>query len=259
MGFCCARTRNFQAVLSGRREKLVRHYFKGGAIVFAITGHETNARMAIRDCKRKLRADRDTPYSEGEIEEAVRESVWKIHTKYVIPTKSDTSFELLFGILRLGCEPSLLASSNGGIEEVDESVERGSGWYLADYVIRSYEPSKMAIDQVVILALRFLSATKQHCEGVGGFSQFVIIDKGGLSLTVTYEFNLTEQYILQYEQSCSELLLSVADPTLDDGTVRTSIDRFAEEALKIRGAVRANSDMYKSFISQLRRSTEQPN
>jgi hypothetical protein len=155
----------------------------------------------------------------------------------------------------------LLASNNkGGIDAVDDFVERGSGWYLADYVIRSYEPSTMGLDQILVMALRFLSATKQHCEGVSGMSQFVVIDRGGLSTTtITYDFNVAEQYIHQYEQACAQLLLSIGNPAIQEESVKDAIERFTKEALESHKAVKANSEAYRDFISRLSSLTEQPN
>jgi 20S proteasome alpha/beta subunit len=100
----CADT-EFSGGIKTHKEKIVRHYFRGGAIVFAITGNESNAGMAIRDCCYELKSDRDNPYSPKEIEHIIRTAVGSIHKQYVTKNDPISAFEIIIAVRLTGHEP----------------------------------------------------------------------------------------------------------------------------------------------------------
>ena len=105
------------------QQKIFSHFFRGGAIAFAVAGNEANARMVIQDCQYAIDPGRKRAYTPKELTAIVRAAVLAIQEKYVDKRpeaeKEVAWFELIIAFALKSGHRQLLASRAPSVLPVD--------------------------------------------------------------------------------------------------------------------------------------------
>jgi len=237
------------------QQKIFSHFFRGGAIAFAVAGNEANARMAIEDCQYAIDAARKKPYTPKELTAIVREAVRATHKKYV-DQRPDTEkeaawFELIIGFALKSGYRQLLASRAPGVLPVDRFATQGAGWQVARPIIdMAYDPN-MRIKDAVIVAMQAMAAAKLQVEGVGGHSQFLVMGEQFVSDLIGHDPKGTERLIVEYERAAERLLLGAGDFDLDERAFRERVLNFEQLVTNLRAEWATASAPYRELIEGL--------
>jgi 20S proteasome alpha/beta subunit len=221
---------------------------KHGAVVgFAISGHATIAKMAVEMCEGSLDLIDPSEYSIESIHDYVRTTVKYVQQEYVDKAPQDERearrFHLLAAIQLRSEKPRLLVSADGGVKTVSTYEGIGTGRSLAHYIIGPVYNKDMSVDEISIVAFQALAAAKERTDGVGGPSQFLTIRDGVLSPVVSQQDPKTfEDYVLNYRQACSSLLMDISDPSMPDPKFTSRMESFADTALFLRASWRGIVD-----------------
>ena len=204
------------------KQKIFTLEISGDAYVFAIAGHEGNAKMAISDCQEAIRHIRKDKRTDKTIQNAIRKSVKPIWDKYVW-SRAQTlwdglAFELLVAcwIPNSGGHILMSVGSNGDVNRRDDAECKGTGAYIGQYVIGSYFKSWLSMEAVKVLAANVLWAAKSYDPNCGGPSTFVVLIKSGQCSPIPYDYYGAEVFLLQYEAMAKSLLFYTGNPTIED-------------------------------------------
>ena len=251
------------------QQKIFSHFFRGGAIAFAVAGNEANARMVIEDCQYAIDPGRKRAYAPQELTAIVRAAVLAIQEKYVDkrPTaeKEKAWFELIIAFALKSGHRQLLASRAPSVLPVDRFATHGAGWEVARPIIDSAYDPNMRIKDAVIVAIQAMGAAKRQVEGVGGQSQFLVMgdqlpepDMQGpgkreqfISGLVGHDPAETERLILQYEQAAGRLLLRAGDFDLDSAAFKEKVLNFGQLVFNLRAQWAATAAPYRELIEGL--------
>jgi len=123
------------------QEKIFSHFFRGGAVSFALAGSEANGKMAIQDCRAALDLGRKRSYTVKEVRAIIRRAVRSIHEGYVDSRPADEKdaarFELMVAFALKSGARELLATSGPSVYPVDKFRCLGSGWYVGNHIIEA--------------------------------------------------------------------------------------------------------------------------
>jgi 20S proteasome alpha/beta subunit len=233
------------------KEKIFSRHFDGGTAVFVIAGHESHAKMVIRDCEYEF-ADASMKRSLKNVERIFREALKPIYESYVTQAADPwtADFSVLMAVRLHGCVPALFVSTSESVDVVDTFVCRGTGNYPGEYIIsRAYDPF-ISIRIASVIALQALSAAKKHSTGVGGPSQFIVLTPGQISDVVSQDFDVAEEQIRLFENEVGQLLLTFGNGAVDESGFQKALVSFGHTLSGFRQKMLSRSD-YLNFLQKI--------
>ena len=240
------------------REKIFPWFGKHASICFAVSGPDV-ARVAVDHCRDALAAWEGETLLTSDAMGIIRPIVKYMYDEFVdakpCEDRDRVRFRLMVGIAPASEVPTLYVTVDGAIAPVAEFDCIGSGRQLARYVIgRGYDKA-MTVDQVAILAIQALAATKEVVDGVGGRSQFIVVRDNKLSPVVAHDIDESEAFALRYQERCAKLLLAAGDGEMADADFRHRLDVFTTQILQTRKDWLASASPWKELLDQLRQES----
>jgi 20S proteasome alpha/beta subunit len=233
----CADTLYSDGFTKTYRDKIFVPFGNESKVCFALAGHEPTARMVIERCKETLSSKKLKKASTSAIVTVIQEVVKTAWEQYVdtrpVEEREGSRFYLLIGISE-GVKARLFASYGVVVMPVDAFDCFGAGRHLGHYIIEpTYQPT-MTVNELVMLAIHALAATKERADGVGGRSQFVAIRDGKISPVFPYDFNEAETYVLRYRQATARLLQHIGNEEMGSDQFQHKLRQFEKTAEWIR-------------------------
>ncbi|MBZ5672371.1 MAG: hypothetical protein LAO04_21950 [Acidobacteriia bacterium] len=212
------------------RDKIFSWTGRYAAACFAVAGNSANARDVVEACRDALSATQRKRLAVQDILRLIKPIIKTSYESSVdarpYEERDDARFSLLVGVAAGKQVPQLFASTRTVLAPVDTFDCVGAGRHLARYVVQPSYRNNLTVDELAVLGILALAATKQHVDGVGGKSQFVVIGQGFVSGIVPYDVNQSEPLALEHQRRATDLLLTIADATLDAESFRNMVRRF---------------------------------
>lgn len=247
--------------------KLFRWNGKGSQVGFALAGDAALARMAIDDCRDVLESA-TRPLSTSRIVQLLRPIIRRTYLEHVdarpLPERRDCNFQLLIGVSGQGDMPRLYATSETAMYQVQRYECVGVGSEIARYVIEcGHDPHhpELTFDferQAITLALQTLVAAKEHVEGVGGSSEFLLVERNRVTKAIPFNTRSVEPLARSYQNYATSLLSTLADDNEDD-FVEEMLEGFVKYARYIRKRWKEASfpDDFRELIYYLQQKSDQ--
>jgi 20S proteasome alpha/beta subunit len=254
----CADTLWTDGLTKEYREKIFSWTGKYAFVSFAVAGHSDHAAAVVDECKGSLRSAPGARLSIRNVLDIIRPIVKDAFSNYIYSRPYEewhgARFELLVGVATAHEGPSLFAIRDMVPTAISGFECIGGGRPLARQVIGPSYHNNMTVDEIAVLGILALAATKQIVDGVGGQSQFVTLRKGFVSGVVPHDVNKSEPLTLDYQRRATNLLLDVADPKLNDGDLREKIVKFGQYVQDVRKEWAAQASPFRELREHLLRA-----
>ena len=244
----------FANVEKENKPKIRSEAFEGLTVAFVMSGDEDYAITMMDD---SFQAIRDTPPEQQSVRSAVKAISNAIRPSMEDYKKSGLDQtqkpEFVLAISSPSRGPQLFAISSTSIPSVDHFTFRGSGNYLAKYVMNAFSlPMKVPMRETVLAALYALTAAKRYDAFVGGGSQFLAL-RGMSAIGISY-FNFQpeeSQLIDEFERSCGSLLCSIVDTDIKAEALQEKFKRFSSNMTDLHNRMTAPGTAYSTLIANL--------
>ena len=208
--------------------KIFKTEIKGGTVAFVLAGSQDYGLMAIQNCQKALLKSGPKLRSMDDIQDLISSTLmllFKQHTEM----QPEDQVELIIGAWTKSDGLRLLSTRKAAVVARPQYECKGSGSYLARYLIDSaYQPA-MTLQNVIILAMQVLTAVKSYDEYCGGASELIVLDaSGSLSPVAHDEISISEKYISAYEKYARRLMFDFASPQMKDEDFLKRLDSFVE-------------------------------
>jgi len=220
-------------------KKIFALALNGGAVAFALAGHEPFAKRAIEECCSFLDENRGLQSSVAGIKGTIEAALKKFHEEFVFSRPKEererVGFELLVAAASLNEKPAIFSAYETVLIPVSGYRCFGMGCFVGQHVIETAYSPKMSLDDAVVLAIHATAVAKEYVEGVGGPTQLLWIKDGVVS--PFHPLNtavFTETYIMSFEQRSAELLFDAANPRLSADEFKQKADNFVTHLGLIR-------------------------
>jgi hypothetical protein len=214
----------------------------GEPYAFALAGNEAFGAMAIQECQDAITDITPGNRSLRAVRGALKKVVKSINEDYIDRRpdieRESARVDLLIGawIPRSG-GAHLFSSSGPALRSQFEYECLGTGSYLGRYLLRDGFHRNMSTDEVVLLATQMLLAVKTFDSSCGGMSQFLLIDKNGISTPTAQNISgIAEHFIAEYQALSSRLLLHMGNLDMDDSHFALNLDVFSQSVKDLRSA-----------------------
>jgi 20S proteasome alpha/beta subunit len=243
-------------------KKIFPMQLDGGAVAFALAGHEPFAKRAIEECFAFLGQNPDSQRSVRGIKTLVEAALKRFHEEFVftrpVGERESVWFNLLVAIASLSEPPCLFASHETVLIPVPEHECFGVGYYVGHHVIETAYSRRMAVDDAVVLAIHAVAVAKEYVEGVGGQTQLLWIRNGTVSPFHPINSAIyTENYVMSFDRRSAELLFHTANPKLDEEEFQRHVDRFVSLTKMMRKYWREGFEN-QSVLQMLMHQGDQP-
>lgn len=245
----------FSAYDKMHREKLALRPVGVVNVGFAFSGDEDYARTAIED---GVEAAIAIPYEEQNVwtvRKALRRAMRRMITDYSSQSHLDQSQKPEF-LIAIGAPDGvrLFSSRETAFSPVETFDCRGTGGYLADYVIRAARFTQMAgIADVLPIAIRAIAAAKRHDLHSGDGSQFCAVRADSAISIAGYELDACDDAIAHFEQWSHMFFTTLGDHTLSKDEFALRLARFNAEMGDVRKALTVPGSPYRALLDQFSR------
>ena len=206
--------------------KITKLEVQAGKVAFALAGTEDCCLMLIQACQKALAKVASSNLSMEQIEDVIRKTLRRLFNENELQD-DDAQFLIAAWTAQEGIQ--LLSTRNGVVVERDTFECKGSGAYLANYLIQPAYRSDMDLREVIPLATQTLAAVKAHDEGCGGQSELIVLRTDGFLSAVAHdEISASEKYIGGFEKYARRLMLDFANPQSSEDDFRKRLDSFVE-------------------------------
>lgn len=218
------------------RDKLFQWTGKRAAVAFAIAGNAANAWDAVEACQDALSATRRKALDSASIVRIVKPVIIDAYARHVDSRKKEHRdnawFSILLAVATASDVPKLFESAPTALTAVPQFTCTGNGYDVGRHIIGlAYRPT-MTIDEVSMLAILALGATKEIINGIGGQSQFLAMRRDSLSPVVPHDVNGSEPLALQYQREAIALFLTFGQQ-LSPENLRKRVDVFSSRAMEL--------------------------
>jgi 20S proteasome alpha/beta subunit len=238
----------------------------GGAVAFALAGHEPFAKRAIEECCKFLDANEESQNSISGIKDTVELGLESFYQRFVHTrpngARESVRFELLVAAASVKEKPVMFSACETVLIPIPKYECLGAGYFVGEHVIETGYSKGMSLDDAVVLAIHATAVAKEYVDGVGGPTQILWIKDGTVSLFHPINTAIfTENYIMSYERRSAELLFHAANPKLSDEDFQQHADRFIRHVGFIRRHWREsfeNQDLLQMLLRTDKPSPESP-
>ncbi|HTA69827.1 MAG TPA: hypothetical protein VK776_16175 [Bryobacteraceae bacterium] len=211
----------------------------GGAVAFALAGHEAFAARAIEECTHYFDQNPEHQSSIVGIKSTVELALKNFHEQFVFSRPADerekVRFELLVAMATLTERPCIFSSCETVLTPISGYECLGSGFYVGEHIIETGYSRAMSLDDAVLLGIHATAVAKEYVEGVGGPIQLLWLKNGVVSPFHPLNTSIfTESFVMSYERRSEELLFQAANPKLSDKEFDARTQRFVETTKFIR-------------------------
>jgi hypothetical protein len=236
------------------KDKLFCYQFGAVMVSFALAGDDDYGCTVIDDCYEGIAAmpsDRQTVWN-------VRKTIRRAIKRVLKDCSSETlKPEFLIGISSFN-EGSFLFSSRGAsIPRVDRFDFRGSGAYIAHYIMKSLDPMRvdlMDLEEAALIGFCILSAAKRNDTNCGGGSQFLAIRGMGAFQFGANPLDVSGHYMDHYEYFSRSLMTYMGDVSMPDDEFKRHLKGFCEAVMKLRADMCGATSHYRMLIESLRQA-----
>ena len=220
-------------------KKIFPLQLNGGAVAFAVAGHEPFAARAIEECALCFDQNPDHQASVTGIKSTVELALKNFHEQFVFTRPADerdkVRFQLLVAMATLTESPCIFSSCETVLTPISRYECIGSGYFVGEHIIETGYTQNMRLDDAVLLGIHATAVAKEYVEGVGGPIQLLWMKNGIVSPFHPLNTSIfTENYVMSYERRSEELLFQAANPKLTDEEFDAHAKRFVETTKFIR-------------------------
>lgn len=236
-------------------QKIFPWWRKHAAVVFAFSGHVSNATVLIQQCEKSLNKIKNRPTADS-IERILRREIKSFQEDYIdkrpYDERDEAQVDLIIAIATAADGMRLFYTEKPVLVGFTKYRAVGSGGCdLGQYVMRRAYRPEMTTHDAIVMAMQALAAAKQHDPYCGGPSQFVTIKSGVVSGIVPFDVDKTEPDILKYERWAANLLLDIGDFSMDQQEFLNRIERFATNIQGMREVWEKNGLPFKDLLNSL--------
>jgi 20S proteasome alpha/beta subunit len=208
--------------------KIFKTEIKGSTVAFVLAGIQDYGLMAIQNCQKALLKSGSKRRSMDDIQDLIS-STLMLFFKHHTEMQPEDQVELIIGAWTKSDGLRLLSTRKAAVVERPQYECKGSGSYLARYLVDSaYQPA-MTLQSVTILAMQVLAGVKSYDEYCGGASELIVLDaSGSLSPIAHDEIGISEKYISAYEKHARRFMFDFANPHMKDEDFLKRLGAFVE-------------------------------
>jgi hypothetical protein len=229
-------------------DKIITRHAEGARLTFALAGDEDYGKSAIEDCYQALLR---MPQEQRSITK-IREKIRPIIAASTKPCSPESRPEFLAAISTDAEGVSLFAVREDSMPPIERYDTRGSGKYIANYIMSSFIPVsfRFTIEGVLPIAVYAISAAKRHDASCGGGSQFFAIRDMFVSGVYGGGTDDSDKLIEDYARSCGELLRGLACNTSEE--FESTLSRTTKDMRAMRRRMVESSSPYLSLLQAMR-------
>jgi 20S proteasome alpha/beta subunit len=237
--------------------KLFQWIGPNAVVVFAFSGDVGNSTAMIHEANEDLNKLKKSPTSER-IKQTLARRIKSFQENFIdtrpFEEREEAQIDLIIAISVSGEKTKLFYTNKSVLVPFYACWAVGSGGcYIGQYVMRRAFRNSMTTDDAVVMAMQALAGAKQHDKYCGGPSCFATIsDAGYYSHIVPFDVDKIERDILDYDVWSSNLLLDMADFSMDQ-------KEFTRRVLSFTSKIQGKREMWRksgSDSSRLRKKSE---
>jgi hypothetical protein len=224
-------------------------------VAFTFSGDEDYAKTAMEDALESLQSLPSEKQTTKEIRKRIRDAVRPVLIDYT-ERKLEPSQKPEF-LIAIGTPETeqLFSSRDTAFPRVEEFDCRGTGNYLANYVLGAARFSKaVSVEDAFPIVVRALAAAKRHDDACGGGSQFIVVRRAWATSILNYDLDASDETIGAFERWSALLFSALGDSKIPDADFERRLARFNEGILRLRKLLIAPGSYYRAVADSLRKA-----
>jgi hypothetical protein len=233
------------------KDKLFCRAIGPAMVGFALAGDDDYGRSIIEDC---YQAATSIPHGDQTIW-TIRKAIRRVISRELKSVPSDREKPQFLVAISTRVESALFSTNESSMPRVDKFDFRGSGSYIAYYIMKSLSPAgiaQMSVENAALIGMCILTAAKRNDFACGGGSQFLVVRATSGIRLGNLSVDLSDIHMDEYEFMTRNLMMTVGDSNLSDDEFQKYLTGFNMAVTDLRTRLCTAGSSYRGIIDTLK-------